>query len=61
MFFLFASFFVLNNFFIIPFAKVNIVVIPALAIPTGALTVVAWETIQTPLVVAERTIKFLFM
>ena len=33
----------------------------ALAIPTGAPTTVAWETMQTPSVVAERTIKILSM
>ena len=33
----------------------------ALAIPTGAPTTVAWETMQTPSVVAERTNKILSM
>ena len=51
----------LNNFFIIPVAKENTVVNPALAIPTGAPTTVVWETIQTPPVVAERTVKILSM
>ena len=50
---------VVNNFFIIPVAKENTIVIPALAIPSGAPTIVAWEIIQTPPVVAERTIKIL--
>ena len=48
---------VLNNLVIIPAAKENTIVNPALVIPTGAPTTVAWETIQTPPVVAERTIK----
>ena len=50
---------VLNNSFIISVAKENTIVSPALTIPTGAPTAVAWETIQTPPVVAERTIKIL--
>ena len=52
---------VLNNFFIIPVAKENTIVNPALAIPTGAPTTVAWETIQTPPVVVEKIIKILSM
>ena len=50
---------VLNNFLIIPVAKENTIVNPVLAILTEALTIVAWETIQTPPVVAERRIKIL--
>ena len=50
---------VLNNFLIIPVAKENTIVNPGLAILTEALTIVAWETIQTPPVVAERRIKIL--
>ena len=50
---------VLNNFLIIPVAKENTIVNPVLAILTKALTIVAWETIQTPPVVAERRIKIL--
>ena len=45
-------FVVFNNVFIIPVAKENTVVNPALAIPTGAPTTVVWEIIQTPAVVA---------
>ena len=52
---------VLNNFFIVPVAKENAIVNPALTTPTGAPIIVAWETIQTPPVVAKRTIKILFM
>ena len=59
IFFLF--FVVFNNPFIIPVVKDNITVNPALAIPTGALTTVAWEIIQTPPVVAFKTIKILSM
>ena len=59
LFFLFLA--VLNNFFIVPVAKENTIVNPALAIPTGAPTTVAWETIQTLSVVAEKTIKILSM
>ena len=51
----------LNNFFIILVAKENTIVNPVLAIPAGAPTIVAWETIQTPPIVAERTIKILSM
>ena len=47
---------VLNKIFIIPVAKENTIVNPA-PIPTEAPAIVAWETIQTPPVVAERTIK----
>ena len=43
-----------NNFFIIPVAKENAIVNPALAIPTGVPTIVALATIQTPLAVAEK-------
>ena len=52
---------VLNNFFVISVAKENTIANPALAIPRGAPTVVAWETIQTPPIVAERAIKILSM
>ena len=52
---------VFNNFFVIPVAKENNIVNPALAIPTGAPTTVAWEIIQTPPVVAFKTIKILSM
>ena len=50
---------VFNNYFVIPVAKKNAVVHQALAIPAGAPIIVAWETVQTPIVVAERTIKIL--
>ena len=52
---------VLNNFFVIPVAKENAIVNPALAIPTEAPTIVAWEIIKNPPVIAERTIKILSM
>ena len=54
-------FVVFNNFFIIPIAKENKIVNAILAIPIGAPTTVAWETIQTPPVVAFETIKILSM
>ena len=60
-FFVFLFLVVFNNFFIIPIAKENTIVNPALAIPTGAPTTVAWEIIQTPPVVAFKTIMILSM
>ena len=59
--FLFLFLAVFNNFFIIPVAKKNTIVNLALAIPTGAPTIVAWETIQTPPVATFKTIKILSM
>ena len=49
----------LNNFLIIPVVREKIKVKLALAIPTGALTTLADEMIQTPLLVALKTIKTL--
>ena len=40
-YFVFLFLVLLNNFFIIPVAKENAIVNPALAIPTGAPTIVA--------------------
>ena len=60
-YFFFLFFVVFNNFFIIPVAKENTIVNPALAIPTGAPTTVAWEIIQTPPVFTFKTIKILSM
>ena len=47
-----------NKFFTIPFIKEKIKVKLALAIPTGAPTVLANEMIDTPPLVALKTIKF---
>ena len=46
-----------NKFFTIPFIKEKIKVKLALAIPTGAPTVLANEMIDTPPLVALKTIK----
>ena len=54
-------FVVFNNFFVIPVAKENTIVNPALAFPTGAPTTLAWEVIQIPPVVAFKIIKILSM
>ena len=51
----------LNNFLIIPVVRENIKVRLALAIPAGAPTTLADEMIQTPLLVALKTIKILSM
>ena len=58
-FFLFLS--MLNNFLIIPVVREKIKVRLALAIPAGAPTTLADEMIQTPLLVALKTIKILCM
>ena len=50
-----------NNFLVIPVVKEKIKVKLALAIPTGALTILVNEIIDTTLVVALRTIKTLSM
>ena len=52
---------ILSNFFIVPVVKVNIRVILAPAIAIGAPTTLTEEIKQTPLLVAERTIKILSM
>ena len=51
----------LNNFFIIPVVREKIKVRLALAISSGAPTMLADEMIQTPLFVALKTIKILSM
>ena len=49
----------LSNFLIIPVVREKIKVKLALAIPAGAPTTLADEMIQTPLLVALKTIKTL--
>ena len=51
----------LSNFLIIPVVREKIKVKLALAIPTGAPATLADEMIQTPLLVALKTIKILSM
>ena len=51
----------LSNSFTIPIVRKKIRVKIALAIPTGALTTLVNEQIDTPLVVALKTIKILPM
>ena len=50
---------VFNNFLAIPIARKKIKVKLALAIPTGAPIILVYETIDTPPVVAVKTIKIL--
>ena len=57
--FLFLFLVILSNFLIIPVVRKKIKVKPALAIPTGAPTILADEMIQTPLLVALKTTKVL--
>ena len=52
---------VFNNFFIIPVVGEKIKVKPALAIPIGAPAILVNEIIDTPLLVALKTIKILSM
>ena len=59
--FLFLFLFMVNNFLIIPVVREKIKVRLALAIPAGAPTTLANEMIQTPLLVALKTIKILSM
>ena len=59
MFFLFLFFVIFNNFFIIPVVREKIKVRLALAIPTGAPIILVNEIIDTPLLVALKTIKIL--
>ena len=47
----------LSNFLFIPIVRVKIKVKLTLAIPTGAPSTLADEIIQTPLLVALKTIK----
>ena len=51
----------LSNFLVIPVVREKIKGKFELAIPTGALTTLADEMIQTPLLVALKTIKILSM
>ena len=51
----------LSNFFIIPVYREKIKVKLAYAIPTGAPTTLADEMIQTPILVALKTIETLSM
>ena len=50
-----------NNFLVIPVAREKIKVKIALAIPTGAPTILVNKQIDTPPVVALKTIKILSM
>ena len=59
--FFFLCFVILSNFSIIPVVREKIKVELALAISTGAPTILADETIQIPLLVALKTIKILSM
>ena len=52
---------ILSNFLVIPDIREKVKVKLALAIPTGAPTTLADEMIQTPLLVALKTIKILSM
>ena len=52
---------IFSNFLTIPVVREKIKVKLALAIPTGAPTTLADEMIQTPLLVALKTIKILSM
>ena len=52
---------VLNNFLTVPVVREKIRVELALAIPTGATTTLVNEQIDTPPVVALKTIKILSM
>ena len=52
---------ILSNFFIIPVGQEKIKVKLALAIPTGAPITLVNEIIDTPLLVALKTIKILSM
>ena len=57
--FLFLFLAMLNNFFVIPVAKENTRVKIALAIPAVAPVTVVKEIINTPSLVADKTIKVL--
>ena len=61
MFFFFFFLVIFNSLFIIPVVRKKIKVKLALAIPTGASTIVVNEIIDTPPVVALKTIKTLSM
>ena len=57
--FLFLFLVIFNNFLTIPVVKEKIKVRLALAIPTGAPIILAYEIIDTPLFVTVKTIKIL--
>ena len=57
--FLFLFLVIFSNFFIIPVVREKNKVRLALAIPTGAPTILVNEIIDTPLLVALKTIKIL--
>ena len=57
--FLFLFLVIFNNFLTIPVAREKIKVRLALAIPTGALTILVNEIIDTPVLVALKIIKIL--
>ena len=59
--FFFLFFVILSNFFIISVVKEKIKVKLAPAIPIGASTTLTEGIIQTPLIVAVRTIKIVSM
>ena len=61
MFFFFFFLVIFNSLFIIPVVRKKIKVKLALSIPTGASTIVVNEIIDTPPVVALKTIKTLSM
>ena len=52
---------IFNNILVIPVAREKIKIKLARAIPTGAPTILVKEQIDTPLVVALKTIKILSM
>ena len=57
--FFFFCFVILSNFLIIPVVREKTKVELALAVSTGAPSILADEIIQTPLLVALKTIKIL--
>ena len=59
MLFLFFSCYILSNFLTIPAVREKIKAKIALAIPTGASTILVNEQMDTPPVVALKTIKTL--
>ena len=59
--FFFLFLLIVSNFFIIFAVREKVKVKLALAIPTGAPTTLADKMIQTPLLVAHKTIKTLSM
>ena len=61
MLFLFFFLVIFNKFLVIPVDREKIKVKLALAIPTGVPTILVYEQIDTPPVVALKTIKILSM